>query len=154
MTYAVEITDAAFEAIRAHARYIAIDCQAPLICGLDRLGSKLNDHDLRSELDQTVALFHATRHSAAAEPKYGVLQDAIFWEDELPGEAQFDALHFLTHIFRFRLAAARVKWQITDQTWDYFRQQVPNWPGFQSERCGDRVIRRTAAEILPELLGV
>ena len=30
MKYAVEITDTAFELIRAQARYIAIDCQAPL----------------------------------------------------------------------------------------------------------------------------
>ena len=30
MTYTVEITDAAFEAIGDQARYIAIDCQAPL----------------------------------------------------------------------------------------------------------------------------
>ena len=30
MKYAVEITDTAFELIRAQARYIAVDCQAPL----------------------------------------------------------------------------------------------------------------------------
>ncbi len=30
MNYAVEITDTTFELIRAQARYIAIDCQAPL----------------------------------------------------------------------------------------------------------------------------
>ena len=30
MKYAVEITDAAFEAIRAQARYISVECQAPL----------------------------------------------------------------------------------------------------------------------------
>lgn len=30
MTYSVEITDSALEAIRAEARYIAVDCQSPL----------------------------------------------------------------------------------------------------------------------------
>ena len=30
MRYGVEITDAAFEAIQGHARYIAVDCQSPL----------------------------------------------------------------------------------------------------------------------------
>jgi plasmid stabilization system protein ParE len=30
MKYRVEITDAAFEAIRAQAKYIAVDCRAPL----------------------------------------------------------------------------------------------------------------------------
>jgi toxin ParE1/3/4 len=30
MKYSVEITDSAYEAILAHARYIAVDCQAPL----------------------------------------------------------------------------------------------------------------------------
>jgi plasmid stabilization system protein ParE len=30
MTHTVEITDAAYDAIRAQARYIAVDCQAPL----------------------------------------------------------------------------------------------------------------------------
>jgi hypothetical protein len=30
MKYVVEITDSALELIRAQARYIAIDCQAPL----------------------------------------------------------------------------------------------------------------------------
>jgi toxin ParE1/3/4 len=30
MTYSVEVTDAAFEALRAQARYIALECQSPL----------------------------------------------------------------------------------------------------------------------------
>jgi len=30
MKYSVEVTETAFEAIRAQARYIALDCQAPL----------------------------------------------------------------------------------------------------------------------------
>ena len=30
MRYSVGITDAAFDAIRQHARYIAVDCQSPL----------------------------------------------------------------------------------------------------------------------------
>jgi hypothetical protein len=100
----------------------------------------VNEHDLRNELDQTIALFRAMKYLPGAEPKYGILQDAIFWEDEFPREAQFDALHFLTHIFRFRLEAARMKWQITDPTWEYFKQQVPNWPGFRLERCGDNLL--------------
>jgi hypothetical protein len=100
----------------------------------------MNDLELRNELDQTIGFFQATKYSSAAEPKYGILQDAVFWEDEFPIEAQFDALHFLTHIFRFRLEAARVKWQMGDPTWDYFKQQVPNWPGFRPERCGDELL--------------
>jgi hypothetical protein len=73
-------------------------------------------HDLRNELNQSIALFLTTKYSHAAEPKYGILQDSIFGEDEFPMEAQFDAIHFLTHIFHFRLEAARVKWQIADPT--------------------------------------
>ena len=30
MTYQVEVTDAAFDAIREQARYIAVECQAPI----------------------------------------------------------------------------------------------------------------------------
>jgi hypothetical protein len=49
----------------------------------------VHEHDLRNELDQTMALFRERKYLPGAEPKYGILQDAIFWEDEFPREAQF-----------------------------------------------------------------
>jgi toxin ParE1/3/4 len=60
MKYAVEITDTAFELIRAQARYIAIDCQPPLNASrwlervwdaIDGLEEMPNRHTLAPEND-------------------------------------------------------------------------------------------------------
>ena len=60
MKYAVEITDVAFELIRAQARYIAIECQAPLNASrwleqvwdaIDGLEEMPNRHNLAPEND-------------------------------------------------------------------------------------------------------
>ena len=58
MRYVVEITDSAFELIRAQASYIAIDCQAPLNASrwleqvwdaIDGLETMPNRHNLAPE---------------------------------------------------------------------------------------------------------
>jgi mRNA-degrading endonuclease RelE of RelBE toxin-antitoxin system len=61
MKYAVEITDTAFELIRAQARYIAVDCQAPLNAG----------RWLEEVWDAIDGLEHMPkRHSLATESAY------------------------------------------------------------------------------------
>ena len=95
----------------------------------------MNDQILMAELDKTLAEFRALQYSSIAKPQYGILQDVIFWEDELPPEAQFDAMNFITHIFRLRMESAKTHSHIKDSTWGYFKRLVPAWPGFRPERC-------------------
>jgi toxin ParE1/3/4 len=61
MTYTVEITDAALEAIRAQVRYIAVECQAPLNAArwLERVWDVINDLEHLPD-----------RHSLAAESAF------------------------------------------------------------------------------------
>lgn len=88
----------------------------------------------RAEIDKTVGVFRWLRYSATAKARYNIWDDTVIWDDEIPPES-LGGGHFIRHILGVRMTAARSSTPISDSVWDYFKQQVPGWPGFRAERC-------------------
>jgi hypothetical protein len=90
-------------------------------------------------IDRALAIFRSLKYSPTAAPRYELLSDSIYWDDEVPPNPDADVLAIIRHILRTRIELAHSSGN--DPTWNHFKKHVPTWPGFRPERCGEELLK-------------
>ena len=90
-------------------------------------------------IDRERSVFQTLKYAPAAAPRYELLSDAVYWDDEVAANPSPDLLAVLRYLLRTRVELARVQTR-KDPTWEYFAEVAPNWPGFRSERWGGSLL--------------
>jgi hypothetical protein len=92
-------------------------------------------------IGRELAVFQSLRYSSDAAPRYELLSDSVYWDDEVPAEPNPDVLVVMRYILRVRIELAQQNWTANDPTWDHFKKRLPSWPGSRIERCGDELLK-------------
>lgn len=97
----------------------------------------LPDEILR--LDQIAEVMNQLWAASSSDPRYDIMSDGLFWDDELPPRSQrkparvFQMLRF---VFRYRTSLILgVPDKRFEEVWDYASSLFPGWVGFNPSRC-------------------
>jgi hypothetical protein len=77
----------------------------------------------------------STTRRAKLRPKYHLLADALFWDDEVPPDLSADGENFLRPLLHYRTTVLIGKPSRFLEYWELGKQAFPGWVGFHPKRC-------------------